>query len=65
LKRILNPRSAGIGFGLTPTWQHGHIFARAEGAVLHLTRVGDGVGFGAQNTGHNQAMGILEAGLLF
>lgn len=61
----LNPHSAGVGFGLTPTWQHGHIFARAEGAMLHLTDVGYGAGFGADSNGRNQAMGILEGGVLF
>ena len=60
----LNAHSAGIGIGVTPTWQHGHVFARGEAGLLHLTSIGTGSGFG-DGTARNQAIGLLEAGLIF
>lgn len=61
----LNPQSAGLGLGLTPTWQQGHVFVRAEAALIHLTNIGNGVAFGNDGNQRNQVTGILEAGLLF
>lgn len=61
----LNAHSAGIGVGLTPTWQQGHVFVRGEAGLLHLTSTGIGGVFGARGTDRNQVMGLLEAGLTF
>ena len=69
----LSANSAGFGLGVTPTWQQGHIFARGEVGWLHLTNLGtpgsDGSnspgGFGSSGTDPNQAIGVLEAGLVF
>lgn len=61
----LNPRSAAVGFGITPTYQKGHFYVRGEAALLHMTRLGDGNGFGEYGTGRNQGMGLLEAGFIF
>jgi hypothetical protein len=61
----LNPHSAGLGLGLTPTWQRGHVFARAELAMIHLTSIGNGEAFGNDGNQRNQFTGILEAGFLF
>jgi Putative beta-barrel porin-2, OmpL-like. bbp2 len=61
----LNPHSAGLGLGLTPTWQKGHVFVRAEAGLIHLTNIGNGVAFGNDGNQRNQVTGILEAGLLF
>lgn len=60
----LNAHSAGIGVGVTPTWQQGHVFARGEVGLFHLTSIGTGTAFG-DGTNRNQAVGLLEAGLLF
>jgi hypothetical protein len=61
----LNAHSAGVGVGLTPSWQKGHVFVRGEAAVLHLTSIGTGGAFGARGSDRNQVMGLLEAGLTF
>lgn len=66
----LNPHSAGIGVGITPTYQKGHFYVRAEAALLHMTRLGTPVdgnpgGFGNEGTSRNQGMGVLEAGIVF
>jgi hypothetical protein len=61
----LNPHSAGLGFGLTPTWQRGNIFVRAEAAMIHLTSIGTGEAFGNDGNQRNQVTAILEAGFLF
>lgn len=61
----LNPHSAGLGIALTPTWQRGNIFVRGEVSLLHLTAIGTGSAFGSSGTDRNQAMGLLEAGLMF
>ena len=61
----LNAHSAGIGIGVTPTWQQGNIFARGEVGLLHLTSVGTGPAFGSSGTDRNQVIGLLEAGVVF
>lgn len=60
----LNAHSAGIGVGLTPSWQQGHVFVRGEAGVMHLTSLGTG-GFGDSGSDRNQVIGLLEAGLTF
>lgn len=61
----LNARSAGLGLGVTPTWQKGNIFARGEVGLLHLTSIGTGSAFGGGGTDRNQVIGLLEAGVVF
>ncbi len=64
----LNAHSGGFGVGVTPTWQHGNLFARGEVGLLHLTNLGipaAGGGFGASGTDRNQVLGVLEAGVMF
>ncbi len=64
----LNTDSGGVGFGVTPTWQQGNLFARGEVGMLHLTNLGTpaaGGGFGAAGTDKNQVMAVLEAGVMF
>lgn len=62
---FVNPGAKGIEVSDTPTWQSGHLFARADLGILHLTDVGTGSGYGANGTDRNQATGVIEAGLLF
>ena len=61
----LNAHSAGIGLGVTPTWQQGNIFARGEVGLFHLTSIGTGPAFGGTGTDRNQVIGLLEAGVVF
>lgn len=61
----LNANSSGVMAGLTPTWQHGHIFARGEVGLMHLIDVGQGTAFGGRGTDRNQVIGLLEAGIMF
>jgi hypothetical protein len=61
----LNARSAGLGVGVTPTWQKGNIFARGEVGLFHLTSVGTGPAFGNSGSDRNQVIGLLEAGVVF
>lgn len=66
----LNPHSAAIGFGVTPTYQKGNFYVRAEAALLHMTRLGTPTsntpgGFGSDGRSRNQGMGLLEAGFMF
>lgn len=62
---FLNPRAAGWGISVTPTWQHGHVFVRGNVGLLHLTRIGVGQGYGANSAGRNQMTAVLETGLMF
>jgi hypothetical protein len=64
----LNANSGGVGFGVTPSWMVGNIFARGEVGMLHMTDLGTpstGGGFGTSGTDRNQVMGILSAGVVF
>ena len=61
----LNPHSAGFGIGVTPTYSKGIFFVRGEAALLHLTNIGSGQGFGSAGTDRNQVLGVLEAGFVF
>ncbi|WP_286838924.1 MULTISPECIES: outer membrane beta-barrel protein [Acidiphilium] len=67
----LNAHSAGLGLGVTPTWQKGNIFARGEVGLFHLTSIGTnsiggtGSAFGGSGTDRNQVIGLLEAGVVF
>lgn len=61
----LNPHSAGIGIGVTPSYAKGHFFVRGEAAMLHLTNIGTGTAFGSNGTNRNTVLGVLEAGFVF
>lgn len=61
----LNPRSAGIGLGVTPSYAKGSFFARGELAMLHLTNIGDGPAFGSGGTNRNTVLAVLEGGFVF
>jgi hypothetical protein len=63
-----------LGFGagssawsvtVTPTWQNGIYFARAEGSYVGLSSITPGSGFGRGGGSTSQERLVLEAGILF
>ncbi len=64
------PRSEGIGFEITPTWQYKHLYARTSIDYMHLLNgsyAGDGVTGAYGNLGHgrNVVQVGLEGGITF
>ncbi len=63
-----------LGFGagssawsvtVTPTWQNGMYFARAEGSYVGLSSITPGLGFGRGGGSTSQERLVLEAGVMF
>jgi hypothetical protein len=63
-----------LGFGakskvwtlsLTPTWQRGIFFARAEVSYVHVDDLTPGFGFGTDFDAKSQTRGVIETGILF
>ena len=66
------PASLAYGAGstawsmtLTPTFQQGIFFARAELSYTRIGNIDAGYGFGRNLDRHDQTRGLIEAGLLF
>lgn len=57
--------SKAYSLTLTPTYQHGIFFARAELAYVHVTNSTVGFAFGQDLSKKSQTRGTLEAGFLF
>lgn len=62
---IYGPGSGAWSLTLTPTWQKGIWFARAEGSYIHAHGVTDGFGLGENFDKHSQVRGLIEAGVIF
>ncbi|HUB45558.1 MAG TPA: outer membrane beta-barrel protein [Acetobacteraceae bacterium] len=68
---FLNPGAQGVGLAAGPTWSPGwakkHLFVRGDVGALHLITVGTpgSSGYGSSGTGRNQAIFLVEAGVLF
>jgi len=62
---IYGPGSGAYSLTLTPTWQSGILFARAEGSYVHAHGVVDGFGLGQDLDRHSQVRGLIEAGIIF
>jgi Putative beta-barrel porin-2, OmpL-like. bbp2 len=59
------PGSAAWSLTLTPTYQQGIFFARAEGSVVGISSVAAGSGFGRSGTSKTQGRFMVETGILF
>ncbi|HEV2594960.1 MAG TPA: outer membrane beta-barrel protein [Sphingomicrobium sp.] len=62
---VYGPGSGAWSLTLTPTWQKGIFFARAEGSYAHAWRVTPGFGLGPNFTDKSQFRGLIEAGVIF
>jgi hypothetical protein len=59
------PGSSAWSITLTPTYQEGIFFARAEGSVVGLSGTTAGFAFGKSGTSTTQGRFLLEAGIMF
>jgi hypothetical protein len=59
------PGSSAWSLTLTPTYQEGIFFARAEGSVVDLSGTAAGAAFGKGGNSKTQGRFLLEAGILF
>ncbi len=62
---MFGPSSKAWSLTLTPTWQKGVFFARAEISYVHATDVTPGFGFGTSFDAKTQTRGVIETGVLF
>jgi hypothetical protein len=62
---MFGPSSKAWSLTLTPTWQKGIYFARAEISYVHASDVTPGFGFGTDLDADTQTRGVIEAGVLF
>ena len=68
---FLNPGAQGVGLVTGPTWSPSwakkHLFVRGDVGALHLITVGasGSPGYGSSGAGRNQAIFLIEAGVLF
>ncbi|MGA9851808.1 MAG: outer membrane beta-barrel protein [Gammaproteobacteria bacterium] len=59
------PGSRAWTFTLTPTWQEGGFFARAEISYVRLADYAAGLAFGEQSDQPGQLRGLIETGVMF
>ncbi len=57
--------SAAFSVTLTPTYVYRQYFIRADAAVVTITNLTAGDGFGQDGRGNSQMRGVLEAGIVF
>ena len=62
---IYGPGSGAWSLTVTPTFQTGIFFARAEGSYVHAHGVTDGFGLGENFDQRSQVRGLIEAGVIF
>ena len=62
---VYGPGSGAWSLTLTPTWQKGVLFARAEGSYVQAYRVVPGFGLGPNLSDNTQLRGLIEAGVIF
>jgi putative OmpL-like beta-barrel porin-2 len=62
---LYGPGSKAYSFTLTPSYQSGVLFARAEIAVVWATSTTGGEAFGPNGTDHSQLRVAIESGILF
>ena len=62
---LYGPGSKAVSVTLTPTWQKGVFFARAEVSYVDLTDATSGAAFGQYGTATSQWRGAIETGVVF
>jgi hypothetical protein len=62
---IYGPGSGAWSLTLTPTWQKGIFFARAEGSYVRTIDMVPGYGLGQDFDKKSQVRGLIEAGIIF
>jgi len=62
---IYGPGSGAWSLTVTPTWQKGIFFARAEGSYVKAHGVVEGSGLGRDFDQDSQVRGLIEAGIIF
>jgi hypothetical protein len=62
---LYGPGSNAFAFTVTPTYQKGGFFIRAEGSVAHARSFTAGDAFGPLGLNGTQTRGVVEAGFLF
>ncbi len=62
---LYGPSSDAWSLTLTPTWQMGVLFARAEVSYTRIEHFTPGFGFGDDFNSQDQVRGLLETGILF
>ena len=62
---IYGPGSGAWSLTVTPTWQKGVFFARAEGSYVRTIDMVPGFGLGRDFDKKSQVRGLLEAGIIF
>ncbi|HXU98878.1 MAG TPA: outer membrane beta-barrel protein [Caulobacteraceae bacterium] len=62
---LYGPGSRALSLTLTPTWQKGVFFVRAEGSYVDVMDAADGAAFGATGNTHSQFRAAVETGILF
>ncbi len=65
LNLIYGPGSKAFAFTVTPAYQKGGFFLRADVAVVHATSITPGLAFGPLGLNANQTRGVVEAGFMF
>ena len=62
---LYGPNSDAWSVTLTPTYQHGVFFARAELSYGRIGQLSPGFGFGSSSNAPDQVRGLVETGVLF
>jgi hypothetical protein len=62
---MYGPGSSGTSFTVTPTFQYGGFFFRGDVALVHLSSITPGDGFGPAGTNQNQPRAAAEIGFIF
>jgi hypothetical protein len=62
---LYGPGSGAWSLTLTPTWQKGIFFARAEGSYVHAYSTVPGLALGSNFNSNSQVRGLIEAGIIF
>lgn len=62
---LYGPGSKAFSLTLTPTFQKGIFFARAEGSYVDVTSASPGAAFGVDGNARSQWRGLIETGFIF
>ena len=62
---LYGPGSSALSFTLTPTWQRGVFFARADAAVVSAFSTAPGAAFGRTGNTKTQGRLVFETGIIF